>query len=279
MLEEDLALPPVHLLSLITLRSQNFASTRSAKSISPSKQLTSVPGPSGGQDSVIETSPHQQTGLTRVSRASTFHEGSLTVLVEMERKLRAAVAERERLLQARELEKKRLENTESERAKREEGKMVAERDTSTHQLSQHWALASASASHFDLRSHVESAGHCVASCPHLVLSSSTCRGSLTKVGQRFQTWRTRWFVFDTRQGRLSYYTDQAERKRKGVIYFQAFEEVYFDHLRNAPKSPNPLLTFCLKTYDRLYYLVAPSDEALRIWMEVVLTAVEGARRF
>ncbi|KAF3855003.1 hypothetical protein F7725_023058 [Dissostichus mawsoni] len=34
-------------------------------------------------------------------------------------------------------------------------------------------------------------------------------------------------------------TNKHETKLKGVIYFQAIEEVYYDHLRSATKSPNP----------------------------------------
>jgi len=38
--------------------------------------------------------------------------------------------------------------------------------------------------------------------------------------------------------------------------FQAIEEVYVDHL-NAVKSPHPKMTFCMKTFERTYYLVIP----------------------
>lgn len=41
-----------------------------------------------------------------------------------------------------------------------------------------------------------------------------------------------------------------------------------------PQSPNPRLTFCVKTYERLFYMVAPSPEAMRIWMDVVVTAAD-----
>ncbi|XP_038668964.1 pleckstrin homology-like domain family B member 3 [Scyliorhinus canicula] len=132
---------------------------------------------------------------------------------------------------------------------------------------------------FDLRSHVECSGHGVESCHHLTLTDRTCRGFLTKMGGRIKTWKKRWFVFDSVKRRLAYFADKAENKLKGVIYFQAIEEVYFDHIRRAPKSPNPPLTFCLKTYDRLYYMVAPTDVSLRIWMEVILTAVEANVQF
>lgn len=46
-----------------------------------------------------------------------------------------------------------------------------------------------------------------------------------------------------------------------------------------PQSPNPALTFCVKTHDRLYYMVAPSAEAMRIWMDVIVTGAEGYTQF
>jgi hypothetical protein len=75
-----------------------------------------------------------------------------------------------------------------------------------------------------------------------------------------------------------YYTDKTESKTKGGIYFQAIEEVYVDHLRTV-KSPNHKLTFCVKTYDRTYYMVAPSPEAMRIWIDVIFTGAEGYQQF
>ncbi|MGH0148265.1 UNVERIFIED_CONTAM: hypothetical protein FKN15_046437 [Acipenser sinensis] len=45
------------------------------------------------------------------------------------------------------------------------------------------------------------------------------------------------------------------------------------------RSPNPSLTFCVKTHDRLYYMVAPSPEAMRIWMDVIVTGAEGYTQF
>lgn len=35
-----------------------------------------------------------------------------------------------------------------------------------------------------------------------------------------------------------------------------------------------LLTFCVKTYERLFYMVAPNPEAMRIWMVVIGTAAD-----
>lgn len=94
------------------------------------------------------------------------------------------------------------------------------------------------------------------------------------MGGRIKTWRKRWFCFDRQARRLAYYADKEETKLKGVIYFQAIEEVYYDHLRCAFKSPSPRLTFCVKTYERLFYMVAPSPEAMRIWMDVIVTAAD-----
>lgn len=45
------------------------------------------------------------------------------------------------------------------------------------------------------------------------------------------------------------------------------------------QSPNPSLTFNVKTHDRVYYMVAPSPEAMRIWMDVIVTGAEGYTQF
>lgn len=106
-----------------------------------------------------------------------------------------------------------------------------------------------------------------------------CAGFLTKRGGRVKTWRRRWFLFDIDHRRLAYYTDCDERKLKGVIYFQAIEEVYSDHLRTATTSPRPSLTFCVKTYERLFFLVAPNSEAMRIWIDVIVTSTDEHSRY
>lgn len=40
-----------------------------------------------------------------------------------------------------------------------------------------------------------------------------------------------------------YSSDKHETKLKGVIYFQAIEEVYYDHLRSATKVMSELMCF------------------------------------
>ncbi|CAG9572643.1 unnamed protein product [Danaus chrysippus] len=127
---------------------------------------------------------------------------------------------------------------------------------------------------FDLRTHVESAGHQIELCPYVSVSSSSCRGYLHKLGAKFHTWSKRWFVFDRESKTFVYYWDKSERKPRGGAYFQVIEEVYLDH-GNTSKSPSPQTTFIVKTKQRRYYLMAPSGEAARIWIDVIFTGAQG----
>ncbi|CAL1264466.1 unnamed protein product [Larinioides sclopetarius] len=133
-------------------------------------------------------------------------------------------------------------------------------------------------SEFDLRQHIESAGHQIELCIHIHLTSTSCHGYLHKLGGTWKTWRKRWFVFDRIQKALLYYSDKGETKLKGGVNFMAIEEVYVDHLHSV-KSPSPQSTFCVKTYDRVYYLMAPTPEAMRIWVDVIFTGAEGYHDF
>ncbi|XP_067874608.1 pleckstrin homology-like domain family B member 3 isoform X2 [Heterodontus francisci] len=282
--EKGLALAPMRLLSLVSLhRSNSFGMPRPSVSCPPlGVRLPSPPGPTD-QPRLQST---QTSSCIALSPTSSLHSdgGSLQTLADMEKKLRDAVKERERLLRAREAQRRVQEE-----AQRGEKVLNGESVMSTEQAKPPAIPVQSEALRihrvpvvqptFDLRSHIEASGHGVEACQHLTLTGRTCRGFLTKMGGRIKTWKKRWFVFDGSKRRLAYFADKEESKLKGVIYFQAIEEVYFDHLRSAPKSPSPPLTFCLKTYDRLFYMVAPTDVALRIWMEVILTAVEGNVQF
>lgn len=46
-----------------------------------------------------------------------------------------------------------------------------------------------------------------------------------------------------------------------------------------PQSPRPSLTFCVKTYDRLFFLVASNAVSMRIWMDVIVTATDEHSRY
>lgn len=127
----------------------------------------------------------------------------------------------------------------------------------------------------DLRGHIETAGHQVDLCSHVYIDSTSCRGYLQKRGSRFHTrWNKRWFVFDRASHTFTYYFDRSEGKRRGGAYFKAIEEVYVDHA-NSHKSPTPSSTFVVKSSSRSYYLIAPSPEAMRIWVDVIFTGAEG----
>ncbi|CAF1355104.1 unnamed protein product [Adineta steineri] len=134
---------------------------------------------------------------------------------------------------------------------------------------------------FDLRAHIEGAGH-ILNSSHISLTSTTCRGYLHKMGGiKFKTWNRRWFVFDRERRSLSYYHDKNELKLRGCIYFQSILEVYIDQLQSISlRSPEPReATFIVKTIQRPYYLVAPTIELMRIWIDVIITGAEGGNTF
>ena len=64
-----------------------------------------------------------------------------------------------------------------------------------------------------------------------------------------------------------------QTKVKGGIYFHSIMEVYVDH--QTSKSVSQRDTFCLKTQDRM----APSPEAMRMWVDVLFTGAEGYQEF
>ncbi|XP_053702977.1 pleckstrin homology-like domain family B member 2 [Synchiropus splendidus] len=228
-----------------------------------------------------------------ISSASTTN---MAKIEEMERMLREAQAEKQRLLEHREREMEiRRQALEEERRRREELEKRLQEETSRRQklVEREVKLREKQRSQsrlltrylpvrkddFDLHGHIEAAGHNPDACFHLAITDKTCRGFLVKMGGKIKTWKKRWFVFDQNRRTLTYFADKHETKMKGVIYFQAIEEVYYDHLKSAHKSPNPSLTFSVKTHDRVYYMVAPSPEAMRIWMDVIVTGAEGHMHF
>ncbi|XP_052448835.1 pleckstrin homology-like domain family B member 1 isoform X9 [Carassius gibelio] len=217
-------------------------------------------------------------------------------LEEMEKMLKEAQQEKARLVESREREvQARKQLLEAETRRREEMERRLQDETAHRQrlVEEEVKLREKQCSQarpmtrylpirkeeFDLRSHVESSGHCVDTCAYVIVTEKMCKGHLVKMGGKIKSWKKRWFVFDRLKRTFSYYIDKHETKLKGVIYFQAIEEVYYDHLRSATKSPNPSLTFCVKTHDRLYFMVAPSPEAMRIWMDVIVTGAEGYTQF
>ncbi|KAM6223300.1 pleckstrin homology-like domain family B member 2 isoform 2-T2 [Rhynchocyon petersi] len=246
----------------------------------------------------LDSSDSMETSISACSpdNISSASTSNIARIEEMERLLKQAHAEKTRLLESREREmeakkraleeekrrrellEKRLQEETSQRQKliEKEVKIREKQRAQARPLTRYLPVRKED---FDLRSHVETAGHNIDTCYHVSITEKTCRGYLIKMGGKIKTWKKRWFVFDRNKRTFSYYADKHEAKLKGVIYFQAIEEVYYDHLKNANKSPNPLLTFSVKTHDRIYYMVAPSPEAMRIWMDVIVTGAEGYTHF
>ncbi|XP_007906905.2 pleckstrin homology-like domain family B member 2 isoform X2 [Callorhinchus milii] len=257
----------------------------------------------GYKDSTFETlsldsSDSMETNISACSpdNISSASTSNVAKIEEMERLLKEAQAEKAWLIetkeremeakkQALEEEKRRREDLEKrlqeETQRRQQliDKEVKMREKQRSQARPLTRYLPVRKEDFDLRSHIETAGHNVETCYHVSLTEKTCRGFLIKMGGKIKTWKKRWFVFDRTKRTLSYYADKHETKLKGVIYFQAIEEVYYDHLKSAHKSPNPSLTFSVKTRDRIYYMVAPSPETMRIWMDVIVTGAEGYTQF
>ncbi|XP_065508001.1 pleckstrin homology-like domain family B member 1 isoform X11 [Caloenas nicobarica] len=248
---------------------------------------------SDSMDTSISTGNASACSPDNVSSASGMEAGKIE---EMEKMLKEAHAEKSRLMESREREMElRRQALEDERRRREQLERQLQDETARRQKlvekevklrEKHFSQARPLTRYlpirkedFNLRLHIESSGHSVDTCYHVILTEKMCKGYLVKMGGKIKSWKKRWFVFDRMKRTLSYYVDKHETKLKGVIYFQAIEEVYYDHLRSAAKSPNPVLTFCVKTHDRLYYMVAPSAEAMRIWMDVIVTGAEGYTQF
>ncbi|KAM4619787.1 pleckstrin homology-like domain family B member 1 [Polymixia lowei] len=254
--------------------------------------------PSGSQayDTLsLESSDSMETSVSACSPESASGLEAQRI-EEMEKMLREAQQEKARLMENREREvQARRQMLEEERRRREEAERRLQDETAHRQRlveeevkmrEKHFSQARPMTRYlpnrkeeFDLRAHVESSGHSIDTCPYVILTEKMCKGHLVKMGGKIKSWKKRWFVFDRLKRNFSYYVDKHETKLKGLIYFQAIEEVYYDHLRSATKSPNPSLTFCVKTHDRLYYMVAPSPEAMRIWMDVIVTGAEGYTQF
>ncbi|KAM7397872.1 hypothetical protein PAMA_005959 [Pampus argenteus] len=258
--------------------------------------------PSGNQayDTLsLESSDSMETSVSTGNSACTPESAcglEAQRIEEMEKMLKEAQQEKARLIENREREvQARRQMLEEERRRREEAeRRLQDETTHRHRLveeevkmrEKHFSQARPMTRYlpnrkeeFDLRAHVESSGHSIDTCPYIILTEKMCKGHLVKMGGKIKSWKKRWFVFDRLKRNFCYYVDKHETKLKGLIYFQAIEEVYYDHLRSAAKSPNPSLTFCVKTHDRLYYMVAPSPEAMRIWMDVIVTGAEGYTQF
>uniref|UniRef100_A0A4X1SPB5 PH domain-containing protein n=1 Tax=Sus scrofa TaxID=9823 RepID=A0A4X1SPB5_PIG len=208
---------------------------------------------SDSMETSISTGGNSACSPDNMSSTSGLDVGKIE---EMEKMLKEAHAEKSRLMESREREMElRRQALEEERRRREqverrlqsesarrqqlvekEVKMREKQFSQARPLTRYLPIRKED---FDLKTHIESSGHGVDTCLHVVLSSKVCRGYLVKMGGKIKSWKKRWFVFDRLKRTLSYYVDKHETKLKGVIYFQAIEEVYYDHLRSAAKELEP----------------------------------------
>uniref|UniRef100_A0AAQ5ZP77 PH domain-containing protein n=1 Tax=Amphiprion ocellaris TaxID=80972 RepID=A0AAQ5ZP77_AMPOC len=179
---------------------------------------------------------------------------------EMEKMLKEAQQEKARLIENREREvQARRQMLEEERRRREEAERRLQDETAHRQRlveeevkmrEKHFSQARPMTRYlpnrkeeFDLRAHVESSGHNIDTCPFVILTEKMCKGHLVKMGGKIKSWKKRWFVFDRLKRNFCYYVDKHETKLKGLIYFQAIEEVYYDHLRSAAKVNTPFFSY------------------------------------
>nr|XP_027299909.2 pleckstrin homology-like domain family B member 1 isoform X13 [Anas platyrhynchos] len=206
---------------------------------------------SDSMETSISTGTNSACSPDNMSSTSGMDAGKIE---EMEKMLKEAHAEKSRLMESREREMElRRQALEDERRRREQLERRLQDETTRRQKlvekevklrEKHFSQARPLTRYlpirkedFDLRLHIESSGHSVDTCYHVILTEKMCKGYLVKMGGKIKSWKKRWFVFDRMKRTLSYYVDKHETKLKGVIYFQAIEEVYYDHLRSAAKSP------------------------------------------
>ncbi|NWT44919.1 PHLB1 protein, partial [Chroicocephalus maculipennis] len=205
---------------------------------------------SDSMETSISTGNNSACSPDNISSASGVEAGKIE---EMEKMLKEAHAEKSRLMESREREMElRRQALEDERRRREQLERRLQDETARRQKmvekevklrEKHFSQARPLTRYlpirkedFDLRLHIESSGHSVDTCYHVILTEKMCKGYLVKMGGKIKSWKKRWFVFDRMKRTLSYYVaDKHETKLKGVIYFQAIEEVYYDHLRSAAK--------------------------------------------
>ncbi|XP_065426387.1 pleckstrin homology-like domain family B member 1 isoform X44 [Chrysemys picta bellii] len=143
---------------------------------------------------------------------------------EMEKMLKEAHAEKSRLMESREREMElRRQALEDERRRREQLERRLQDETAHRQKliekevkmrEKHFSQARPLTRYlpirkedFDLKTHIESSGHNVDTCYHVILTEKMCKGYLVKMGGKIKSWKKRWFVFDRMKRTVSYYVE------------------------------------------------------------------------
>ncbi|NXY77684.1 PHLB1 protein, partial [Glareola pratincola] len=167
----------------------------------------------------ISTGNNSACSPDNISSASGMEAGKIE---EMEKMLKEAHAEKSRLMESREREMElRRQALEDERRRREQLERRLQDETARRQKmvekevklrEKHFSQARPLTRYlpirkedFDLRLHIESSGHSVDTCDHVILTEKMCKGYLVKMGGKIKSWKKRWFVFDRMKRTLSYY--------------------------------------------------------------------------
>ena len=84
---------------------------------------------------------------------------------------------------------------------------------------------------FDLKGHIESAGHQIDVCNQVKLTSTYCKGHLQKltIGKLRNSWNRRWFVFDRSTRKLSYYSKDETNTGTHIPFRVSLFFGYFRH--------------------------------------------------
>ena len=138
---------------------------------------------------------------------------------------------------------------------------------------------------FNLKIHIETCGHFVTKCKEIQLSGNSICGYLAKKSSHsLGRWNKRWFSFDRTSKTLTYYASRRSTKARGIIFFQQIEDVYPDHtsgkrFMTRKSGLNGQVGFCVKCTHKTYYLSAETPEAMRIWVDAIMTGAEGSHAF
>jgi RAC serine/threonine-protein kinase len=96
-------------------------------------------------------------------------------------------------------------------------------------------------------------------------------GFLTKEGGKFKTWRKRWFVL---KNNLIYYSKQMNSGELGIIRLQNVGPEQIS-ICTKKKKKN---CFEVATPNRTYFLVAESENEMKLWMEAIKQSVSGTKQ-
>jgi hypothetical protein len=115
----------------------------------------------------------------------------------------------------------------------------------------------------DLCGHVLQALSMSAIPAGVMVDSFSCRGKLWKKGQIHRNWNQRWFLFDLKERRLSYYSDEACTNMKGAFMLEEVQSVS----RVSDCKDYPFL-MNIATPERVFHFRSDIEAVLNVWLTV-----------